>query len=264
MSDFTEKVVIVTGGAASIGLDICAAFIAAGARVVAGDIGDLTAAQALSPHLLGVRMDLAQDADLERLVRAAIDRFGRIDAVVNGAAVYVDQGADSTRGDWMRTFDVNVVGSALLTQRARPHLAQARGAVVNISSVSGHIASTGRWTYPVSKAAIFQLTRQQALDYAADGIRVNTVTPGWTWSAPLRDLSGDDIDKADRVAAEFHPLGRLGRGEEVADAVLFLCSDRARFITGAELRVDGGYLALGPEQAGPAIAKLTGGRASVR
>ena len=102
------------------------------------------------------------------------------------------------------------------------------------------------------------LTRLQALDYAKDGIRVNTLVAGWTQSQPIDSLSNGDLEKADRVAAEFHLLGRLGRAHEVARGVLFLCSDEASFITGGELKVDGGYLAMGPEQSGAAIAKLTG------
>src|SRR5262249_39857560 len=131
-------------------------------------------------------------------------------------------------------------------------------------SISAYAAQTGRWTYPVSKAAILHLTRLQAMDYARDGIRVNTLVLGWTQSDPINSLSQGDTGKADRVAAEFHLLGRLGRASEAAEGVLFLCSDHASFITGGELKVDGGYLAMGPEQAGPAIAKLTGGQVSVK
>ena len=129
---------------------------------------------------------------------------------------------------------------------------------------SSDLAQTGRWTYPVSKAAILHLTRSQAMDYASEGIRVNSLVAGWTESDPISGLSGGDQAKADRVAAEFHLLGRLGRAREVAEGVLFLCSDHASFMTGGELKVEGGYLAMGPEQAAPAIAKLTGGQASVK
>jgi len=138
-----------------------------------------------------------------------------------------------------------------------------KGAVVNPCSISGYAAQTGRWTYPVSKAAILHLTRQQAMDYARDRIRVNSLVAGWTVSDPIRALSGGDLKRADAVAAEFHLLGRLARAEEIAEGVLFLCSDHASFVTGGELKVEGGYLAMGPEQAGPAIAKLTGGKTTV-
>jgi NAD(P)-dependent dehydrogenase (short-subunit alcohol dehydrogenase family) len=99
------------------------------------------------------------------------------------------------------------------------------------------------------------------MDYARDKIRVNTLVAGWTESDPIRELSGGDNEKADRVAAEYHLLGRLGRAAEIADGVLFLCSSRSSFITGSELKVDGGYLTMGPEQSVPAITKLTGHQA---
>ncbi|MGH2871211.1 MAG: SDR family oxidoreductase, partial [Solirubrobacteraceae bacterium] len=110
--------------------------------------------------------------------------------------------------------------------------------------------------YPATKAAIVQVTRSEAMDLAADGIRVNSVSPGWTWSRIMLELSQDDRRHTDEVAAPFHLLGRTGDPDEVAQAVLFLCSEHATFITGADLAVDGGYSAMGPEQAVPAIPKL--------
>ncbi len=145
----------------------------------------------------------------------------------------------------------------MAAKAVHPHLlARGGGAIVNFASISAKVAQTGRWLYPAGKAAIVQLTRNMAMDLAADGIRVNSVSPGWTWSKVMVELSGDDRAKTDRVAAPFHLLGRAGDPEEVANVVLFLCSDDASFVTGADYAVDGGYSAMGPEQAEPAIPKL--------
>jgi NAD(P)-dependent dehydrogenase (short-subunit alcohol dehydrogenase family) len=266
MRGLDGKVAIVTGGAASIGERISEAFHEAGTKVVvvarSADKGNAFARR------LGGRVhyecaDITVDADLDRIVRHAVERFGRIDFIINNACSYIDRGQYSTREEWLSTLNTNVVSGALLVEHARTELVKSKGAVVNLSSISAYAAQTGRWTYPVSKAAILHLTRLQAMDYARDGIRVNTLVAGWTESDPISGLSGGDREKADRVAAEFHLLGRLGRAAEVAEGVLFLCSEHASFITGGELKVDGGYLAMGPEQTGPAIAKLTGGQTSV-
>jgi hypothetical protein len=267
MRGLKDKVAIVTGGAASIGLAITEAFHAAGTRVVvaarSSDKGEAVARR-LAPSVIYRHTDITDDSQLQKLVAQTIETFGRLDFVVNNACSYLDNGQRSTREEWLTTLNTNLVSSAMLVEMARPHLAQQKGAVVNLSSISAHAAQSGRWTYPVSKAGVLHLTRLQAMDYAREGIRVNALVAGWTVSDPIAGLSGGDWTRADNVAAEFHLLGRLGRATEVADGVLFLCSDNASFVTGGELRVEGGYLAMGPEQAGAAIAKLTGGQATVR
>ncbi|MDN5758986.1 MAG: SDR family oxidoreductase [Tomitella sp.] len=260
MPDLTGRTAIVSGGATLLAQGVVQALADAGANVVIADIdsaGGQAAAQR-GGNIDFVRTDITADADLARLVGATVDRFGGIDIVVNLAATYLDEGFDSRRKDWLTALDVNVVSMVELVHTAYPHLkAGGHGAVINFSSISTKSAQTGRWLYPASKAAIVQLTRSMAMDFAVDGIRVNSVSPGWTWSKIMDELSGGDRAKTDRVAAPFHLLGRVGDGREVGDVVAFLASDAASVVTGADWAADGGYSAMGPEQAVPAIPKLS-------
>lgn len=253
MRGLQGKVAIVPGGATKIGRAVVQAFVDAGTKVMVADIAE---PGALPEGAAFTRCDLRSDADIAALVAATRDRWGRIDFLVNVACSYLDNGAASTRAEWLEALDINLIGSVMLMQAARADLAANRGAIVNFGSISSRVAQTGRWVYPVSKAAILQLTRNQAMDLAPDGIRVNAVSPGWTWSNIMDQLTGGNRAKTDAVAAPFHLLGRVANPEEVASAVLFLCSDEASFITGTDIAVDGGYGAMGPEQAVPAIPKL--------
>lgn len=261
MTMLQGKVAIVTGGAASIGAAISRKLHAEGAQVVIAarsrDKGEALARE-LGDGALFVATDITDDDALTALVQAAVDAFGRLDIVVNNACSYGDAGPDTDRRTWLDTLNTNVVAPALLGSRARPHLAAARGTIVNIGSISGRFAHVGRWAYPVSKAALAHLTRSQAMDYAADGIRVNMVTLGHIWSDPFDGLTSGDRAHADAVASDLNLIGRVADADEVATVVAFIASDAASYMTGSETAVDGGYGMLGPEHRVPLMPLLSG------
>ncbi len=258
MRGLAGKAAIVTGGSAGIGRAIVERLCAEGVRVTFSGISD--GGLATEEKLRGkghpvhfVRGDMADEAFCERLVAASLEHWGQLDFLVNNAFSFIAKGPGATREDWLRMMSVGPIGYATMARCVmEPMRSQGGGAIVNLSSISAHIAQPDRWTYNAAKGAVNQLTRCMALDLAPYHIRVNTVSPGWIWTREVDKAAGGDREKWGPVWGKFHMLRRLGEVEECAAPVAFLLSDEASFITATELMVDGGYHGMGSEGLGEA------------
>jgi NAD(P)-dependent dehydrogenase (short-subunit alcohol dehydrogenase family) len=255
--DWTGRAAIVTGAASGIGAATAVEFAGKGVTVGIFDI-DARSGRVLEERLRGegadarfFEVDVADPGACRAAVEAFAQRAGRVDFLVNNAASFLSKGIDATAEEWDHALRVNVRGYALMAQACFPAMqASGGGAIVNIASISGHIAQPNRWTYNACKGAILSMTRCQALDMAAAHIRVNSVSPGWTWTPEVAKAAIGGRERCEPVWGRFSMLRRLAEAGEIARPILFLCSDDASFITGADLPVDGGYLALGSEGLG--------------
>jgi NAD(P)-dependent dehydrogenase (short-subunit alcohol dehydrogenase family) len=249
---FEDKVALVTGAASGLGLATARAFAEAGASVVLADCNGKevqAAAQELANRghkTLAVTCDVADDAQVEAMVKQTVAQFGRLDAAYNNAGIQnvLAETADSPRDDYDRVMAVNLRGVWSCTKfELQVMREQGSGAIVNCSSLGGLLGGNQRGTYHAAKHGVIGLTKSAALEYATRGIRVNDICPGMI-QTPMSDRmraegQGPELD---RMLHTFVPMQRLGLPEEIADAVLFLCSDRASYITGQSISVDGGFV----------------------
>ena len=246
---FENKVALVTGAGSGLGLATAQAFAQSGASVALADANESavqSAAQELSAQghkALAIHCDVADDAQVERMVEQTVATFGRLVAAYNNAGVQntVAEAADATREDFDRVMSINLRGVwCCMKFELRQMLRQGGGAIVNCSSIGGLVGGAKRGTYQASKHGVLGLTKSAALDYAARGIRINAVCPGIIHTSMLDKMMATQADALDEMLKDV-PIGRLGRPEEIANAVLWLCSSSASFMVGHALAVDGGY-----------------------
>lgn len=246
------QVALVTGGAAGIGRATALAFAAAGVKVVVADLdsaggeGTVEAIRQAGGEALFIRCDVTRDAEVKALVEGCAAAYGRLDYAFNNAGIEIEQGklADGNEAEFDAIMAVNVKGVWLCMKHQIPlMLAQGGGAIVNTASVAGLGAAPKMSIYAASKHAVIGLTKSAAIEYAKKGIRVNAVCPAVIDTDMFRRAYEADPRKAE-FAAAMHPLGRVGRVEEIAAAVLYLCSDNAGFTTGIALPMDGGATAI--------------------
>ena len=255
MDRLAGKVAIVTGGAQGIGLACVRRMAEEGARVAMADVLDAQAAAReaeLRAKGLDVRRfhcDVSVEAEVAGLVAGVAEAFGRIDVLVNNAGI---AGANKpthelSEAEWDHVQAINVKGVFFCTKHAIAHLRKAGGgSIINLSSIYGLVGAADSPPYHASKGAVRLMSKTDAMLYAGDRIRVNSVHPGFIWTDMVEQFlrgQGGDLDQHRREIGALHPLGHMGEPDDIAWGVVYLASDEARFVTGAELVIDGGYTA---------------------
>lgn len=243
------KVAVVTGGGSGIGVAVARAFAREGAKVVVADIntpgGERTADMIKEEggDAIFVQTDVSSGLNVEAMVDKAVEVYGRLDCACNNAGTLGRRVRthEMTEEEWVRIVGVNLKGVWLcMKYELVQMLKQGKGAIVNMASFAGVVAANASSAYGASKHGVVGLTKTAAVEYAQSGIRINSVCPGTT-RTPMVEPRFEADPEEERRTASRHPMGRIGRPEEIAEAVVWLCSDAASFVTGHALSVDGGY-----------------------
>jgi NAD(P)-dependent dehydrogenase (short-subunit alcohol dehydrogenase family) len=248
---FENKIALVTGAASGLGLATARAFAESGARVVLADWNEQEV-QAAAKQIadkghktLAIRCDVSDDAQVEAMVKQAVATFGQLDAAYNNAGVQnvLAETANTTREDYERVMGINLRGVwSSMKFELQQMRKQGSGAIVNCSSLGGLVGGAERGIYHAAKHGVIGFTKSAALEYATRGIRVNAVCPGLIWTPMADQMVASGQGDALKDMEKMIPMGRVGRPEEIADAVLYLCSSAASYITGQSISVDGGFV----------------------
>jgi len=246
-----DKVAIVTGGSAGIGRATALAFARNGRKVVVADINEEEGHETVKMikdegyEAFFIKTDVANPDQVKRMVEKTVEKYGRLDCAFNNAGIEGDQAptADSSIENWQRVVDINLNGVFYSMKYEIPEMLKTGGgSIVNMASVAGRVGFVNIPAYTASKHAVNGLTKTAALEYAQQNIRVNAVCPGIIKTKMIDRFTGGTEEGMEQMKS-MEPIGRMGEPEEVADAVMFLCSDKATFITGHPLVVDGGFVA---------------------
>src|SRR3979411_1482999 len=248
---FENKVALVTGAASGLGLATAKAFAESGASVALADWNeDAVHAAAQDMNAQGhkasaIRCDVADDAQVDAMVKTTVATFGGLDAAYNNAGVQnvLAETADTTREDYDRVMGINLQGVwSCMKFELQQMRKQGSGTIVNCSSLGGLVGGAERGIYHAAKHGVIGFTKSAALEYAARGIRINAVCPGLIWTPMADQMVAAGQGEALKAMEKSIPMGRVGRPEEIADAVLWLCSDAASYVTGQSISVDGGFI----------------------
>ncbi len=248
---FEGQVALVTGAASGLGLATAKAFAESGAAVVLADWNEAAvhaAADALTAaghQALAIPGDVADDGQVEAMVGRTVASFGRLDVAYNNAGVQnlLAETADTTREDYDRVMGINLRGVwSCMRAELQQMRKQGSGAIVNCSSLGGLVGGAERGIYHAAKHGVIGFTKSAALEYAARGIRINAVCPGLIWTPMADQMVADGQGDAIKAMERLVPMGRVGRAEEIAAAVLWLCSAAASYVTGQSISVDGGFV----------------------
>ncbi len=250
MAEFSGKVAIVTGAASGIGRMCAMLYARDGAKVIVSDLNEeggqetVRLIQEAKSNAFFVKTDVANPLDCATMVKKAVEKFGRLDMACNNAGIGAEENrtGDYTIEGWQKVISINLSGVFYCMKfEIQEMLKGGGGAIVNIASILGQVGLVTAPGYTAAKHGVVGLTKSAALEYATQGIRINSVGPGWI-KTPLTAPRMQNPDELNRIAA-LHPMGRLGLPEEIAEMVIWLSSNRASFVTGAYYPVDGGYLA---------------------